>query len=82
MNQDFKDILSAFCDEGVEFLLWIGTNEENAQRAWRALERFGAPLDQITIEDLSTPDTVFQIGVEPLRIDIMTSIDGVEFDVA
>ena len=102
MNQDFQDILSAFCDEGVEFLLvgayalavhglpratgdldlWIGTKKENSQRAWRALERFGAPLDQITVEDLSTPDTVFQIGVEPLRIDVMTSIDGVEFDVA
>ncbi len=72
VNQDFQDILSAFCDEGVEFLLvgayalavhglpratgdldlWIGTKEENPQRAWRALERFGAPLDQITVEDL------------------------------
>lgn len=59
---------------------WIRRSAQNAARTLRALERFGAPLEQVTEADLMTPDTVLQIGVEPNRIDILTSIDGVEFD--
>jgi len=46
------------------------------------LQRFGAPLAGLTRDDLKTPALVFQIGVAPRRIDILTSIDGVEFDEA
>ena len=46
----------------------------------RALESFGAPLHDLTTEDLQQPDMVFQIGVVPIRIDVLTSIDGVEFE--
>ena len=59
--------------------LWVGTAGENPKRVRRALERFGVPLDQLTLEDLARPDVVFQIGVAPQRIDVMTSVDGVEF---
>lgn len=62
--------------------VWIRCSDENAQCVWRALQRFGAPLAELTLDDLKTPDTVFQIGVAPRRIDILTSIDGVEFDEA
>jgi hypothetical protein len=62
--------------------LWIRRSAENAARVWRALQRFGAPLAQLTMDDLTTPDLVFQIGVAPRRIDILTSIDGVQFDEA
>ena len=48
----------------------------------RAIIRFGAPLHDLTITDLHTLDNVYQIGVEPRRIDILTSIDGVQFDEA
>lgn len=41
---------------------------------------FGAPLSDVDPEDFQTPDTVFQIGVSPRRIDILTSIEGVEFE--
>ena len=44
-----------------------------------ALAAFGAPLHGTTIDDFSGPDFVLQIGVPPLRIDILTSITGVEF---
>lgn len=40
---------------------------------------FGAPLGDLTEDDLSKEGTIFQIGVPPLRIDLITSIDGVEF---
>src|SRR5215831_6863571 len=46
----------------------------------RPCSGLGAPLARLTIEDLKTPDVVFQIGVAPRRIDILTSIAGVEFD--
>lgn len=59
--------------------LWVGTAGENPQRVRRALKRFGAPLDQLTLADLKQPDVVFQVGVAPRRIDVMTSIDGVGF---
>ena len=59
--------------------LWIRTSAENAERVWQALKRFKAPMRDLTVEDLQTPDIVFQIGVAPRRIDLLTSIDGVDF---
>jgi len=102
MNPDFRDILSIFCEEKVEFMivgayalaaygfpratgdidLWIRCSDANSQRVFRALALFGAPLSGLTIYDLKTPGIVFQVGVAPRRIDILTSIDGVEFDTA
>jgi Nucleotidyltransferase of unknown function (DUF6036) len=60
--------------------VWVGVDARNAKRVYSALASFGAPLHQLTEEDLSTPETVFQIGVEPNRIDILTTVGGVEFD--
>ncbi len=100
LNQDFKEILSAFIEEKVEFLvvgayamafhgfvratgdidLWIRISDENAGKVWRALERFGAPLFDLSKEDLQTPGMVFQIGLVPSRIDVITQIDAVEFE--
>lgn len=62
--------------------LWVRHSDENAKRVWRALQIFGAPLSGLNVEDLKTPDTVFQIGVAPSRIDIITQIDGVDFEEA
>lgn len=62
--------------------LWIHATPDNASRVWRALSAFGAPLDRLTIEDLSEDDVVFQVGVAPVRIDILTSISGVDFNEA
>lgn len=62
--------------------IWVRNGEENAGRVLRALETFGAPLYELTREDLARPGTVFQIGTAPSRIDILSSISGVEFDEA
>ena len=62
--------------------IWVRPTPENARRVWRALERFGAPLSRLKIEDLLDPNTVYQIGVAPHRIDILTSISGVDFESA
>lgn len=59
--------------------IWVRANPENAVKVLVALSRFGAPLHDLTIEDLATPGIIFQIGVEPSRIDILTEISGVIF---
>ena len=59
--------------------VWIEPDADNAERAYRALEVFGAPLTEVTARDLEGPGLVFQIGVAPNRIDVLTSIDGVTF---
>jgi hypothetical protein len=60
--------------------LWIRCSDDNAGRVWRALARFGATLGDLRQDDLRTPGVVVQIGVAPRRIDLLTSIDAVEFD--
>jgi hypothetical protein len=62
--------------------LWIRPTQENAARVWESLAAFGAPTSRIAIEDFSTPNIVYQIGIAPRRIDILTSISGVEFEQA
>jgi len=62
--------------------VWVRPDPANAKRVITALNSFGAPLTDLSREDLSTAGTVFQIGIPPLRIDLLTSIDGVDFDAA
>jgi len=62
--------------------IWVRPTPENAARVWTALERFGAPLHELERRDLHTSDVVFQIGLAPSRIDLLTSISGVAFDEA
>ncbi|MCP4500554.1 MAG: hypothetical protein GY822_11395 [Deltaproteobacteria bacterium] len=59
--------------------VWVRPVAANAVRVLDALRQFGAPTSAITTEDLASPDVVFQIGIAPRRIDILTSIDGVKF---
>lgn len=100
MNPDFRDMLSALNDAGVEFIvvgayalaahgnpratgdidLWVRPSVENAERVWQALRAFGAPTARVAMTDFATPDIVFQMGAAPRRIDILTSISGVDFE--
>jgi len=59
--------------------VWVRPTKTNAHRAYAALREFGAPLHDLTVADLATPGVVFQIGLPPLRIDILTEISGVPF---
>ena len=102
LNDDFRDVLSAFTREHVQFLivgayalalhgvpratgdldLFVRPTAENAARVWRALIDFGAPVAAagVQAEDFAKPDMVYQIGLPPRRIDILTAISGVSFD--
>ena len=62
--------------------LWSQPDEANAELAWRALLAFGAPVQAhgLTVEDLASAGTVHQVGLPPFRIDVLTRIDGVDFE--
>ena len=64
--------------------VWVRSTPENAARVVAGLAAFGAPLDTlgIAIDDFIRPDVVAQLGLPPYRIDILTSISGVDFDSA
>ena len=62
--------------------VWVRPDAENAKRVFRALKEYGTPLQDLTEADLAKQGTVFQIGLPPLRIDVITAIDGVSFDEA
>lgn len=101
MNDDFLDLLRAFRDAQVRFLVvgahamsahgtpratgdldvWVEACAANAQRVWRALRSFGAPLEAlgVALDDFATEGNVVQLGLPPRRIDVLSSIDGVCF---
>jgi predicted nucleotidyltransferase len=63
--------------------IFIQSHPENGEAVFRALAEYGAPPEGMTPADFSNkPDSVFQIGVPPVRIDILQSISGVTFDEA
>ena len=100
LNPDFRDILSAFIEAKVEFLvvggyamaahrlpratkdldLWVRPSPENAKRALNALDAFGAPRHGLTASDLEAEGTIYQVGVPPNRVDVITVVEGVQFE--
>jgi hypothetical protein len=99
MNQDFLDLLRAFIERDVRFLVvgayalgvhgrpratgdldvWVDPTADNAPRIMEALEAFGAPLQQVATADFSRPGIVLQMGLPPLRIDVLTELSGLTF---
>ncbi|MFT5144352.1 MAG: putative nucleotidyltransferase [Rhodothermales bacterium] len=59
--------------------VWIEISAENAARVVNALIDFGFAQLGLGAEDFMTPKRVIQLGRPPLRIDLVTSIDGVDF---
>src|SRR5882724_5389749 len=61
--------------------VWVHNSPQNSVRVVEALRKFGAPLehDGIKAETFSEKQVVYQIGIAPVRIDILTEITGVEF---
>jgi hypothetical protein len=102
MHQDFLDLLRAFIDRKVRFLIvgayalavhgrpratgdldvWVDATPENAAKVMSALEQFGAPTTQVSAEDFSRPGSVFQMGLPPVRIDVLTELTGLTFSEA
>jgi hypothetical protein len=62
--------------------VFIATDQENAKSVYSALKEFGAPLKNLSSDDFAHEGYFYQMGRPPLRVDIMMSIPGIEFDVA
>ena len=60
--------------------IWVEPSIDNAARVFRALAEFGAPLAGIHSEEFAAPDLIYQLGMPPNRVDILTSISGVDFE--
>ena len=59
--------------------LWISTDAANARSVYRALHEFGAPLSGFTEGDFAVEGYFYQMGVPPVRVDILIGIPGVVF---
>ncbi len=62
--------------------IFIATDQNNAEGVFSALKEFGAPLENLSIDDFAQKGYLYQMGRPPLRVDIMMSIPGIEFDEA
>ncbi|HOP65176.1 MAG TPA: nucleotidyltransferase [Spirochaetota bacterium] len=62
--------------------IFVRADAENSRKIYQALIRFGAPVSDLTPLDFTAEGIIFQIGVVPRRVDILTSIDGISFDEA
>jgi hypothetical protein len=60
----------------------VKADPENAKAVFAALAEFGAPLQGLTPADFAEPGPFFRMGREPVGVDILTAIPGVEFDAA
>ena len=63
----------------VDLDIWILADRDNARRVYAALCEFGAPMSEIKPEEFAEDGIIFQVGVAPCRIDIITRISGVSY---
>jgi len=98
MTQDFKELLRAFNENEVKYLIvggyavmkyseprytkdldiWVEASPENAEKVFRCLKNFGAPLEGLT-ETHFAEEGFYQMGRPPVRVDILMTIEGLEF---
>jgi predicted nucleotidyltransferase len=62
--------------------LWISTDADNAVAVYKALREFGAPLAGLTVDDFAEEGYFYQMGVPPVRVDVLMGIPGLDFEPA
>ena len=62
--------------------IWVDTDAKNADKVYKALKEFGAPLKNIFPEEFADKNVIYQIGVAPIRVDIIMDLPGIKFDLA
>jgi hypothetical protein len=102
VNQDFKDLLLAFNEEKVRYLIvggyalikyteprytkdldiWVSPYKDNAEKVFRALIAYGAPVSAMSPADFTREGFFFTMGIAPSRVDILFDLTGLTFDAA
>jgi predicted nucleotidyltransferase len=59
--------------------IWVEPSPTNADQVFKALADFGAPMDGVTPQDFTNQELIFQIGIEPHRIDVLMAVKGLQF---
>lgn len=62
--------------------IWVSTERSNARAVFQALREFGAPLTDMTEDDFAHEGYFYQMGRPPVRVDILMSVSGLNFDEA
>lgn len=62
--------------------IWIESSQNNARKVYSALKKFGAPLENITLNDFTNENLVYQVGIAPIRVDIIMGLKGLNFEKA
>lgn len=62
--------------------LWISTDPGNARSVYQSLKNFGAPLTDLTEADFAEEGYFYQMGVPPVRVDVLMGIPGIQFEEA
>ena len=65
-----------------DFDIWVDASTENSKKIYKSLSEFGTPISDVTENTFTEKGIIFQIGIAPRRIDIITHIDGVTFQEA
>lgn len=60
--------------------IWLNPTQQNAELILKSVNEFGFSSFKLTIEDFTKSGNVIQLGYPPLRIDLLTEIDGVTFN--
>jgi predicted nucleotidyltransferase len=60
--------------------IWLHNTPENADKILKVVNEFGFSTYGLTAADFTKPENIIQLGYPPLRIDLLTHIDGVSFD--
>jgi hypothetical protein len=86
MYPDFKELLSVLNGHRVKYLVVgayaVSIHAQPLIKVFAALVQFGAPLEGMTASDFAERGPFFRMGREPVSVDILTEIPGVDFDAA
>ena len=62
--------------------IWVEASVVNAKKLLKALKHFGAPIANLSVEELAMPGLVYVFGIPPVRVDILNRVSGGKFEVA
>ena len=68
--------------QSLDLDVWVSTDPNNAQAVFDVLKSFGAPLEGMTADDFAQDGYFYQMGIPPIRIDVLMGEMGLPFDEA